>query len=136
MSRATPSAVPAQVTSVTDGVAPEVTVVGRDSLRPGMTDRRNGLLSVLPTGSRSVAAQRRGRYSASSRAHSDRMAPDLARQLILDYTAPGDLVLDPFAKTHTFQPRCASSCLLPTGSAERRCGVLGLRTAARPHKVK
>ncbi|WP_275410125.1 TRM11 family SAM-dependent methyltransferase [Actinoplanes campanulatus] len=45
--------------------------------------------------------QRRGRYVAGSRAHPDRMAPDLARDLILDYTAPGGLVFDPFAGTGT-----------------------------------
>jgi len=54
-------------------------------------------VSVLMVGQRSLAAQRRGRYVAGSGAHPARMAPDLARALIADYTQPGDWVLDPLA---------------------------------------
>jgi modification methylase len=54
-------------------------------------------VSVLMVGQRSLAAQRRGRYVAGSGAHPARMAPDLARALIADYTDPGDWVLDPLA---------------------------------------
>ena len=54
-------------------------------------------VSVLMVGQRSLAAQRRGRYVAGSGAHPARMAPDLARALIADYSDPGDWVLDPLA---------------------------------------
>lgn len=54
-------------------------------------------VSVLMVGQRSLATQRRGRYVAGSGAHPARMAPDLARALIADYTDPGDWVLDPLA---------------------------------------
>jgi hypothetical protein len=54
-------------------------------------------VSVLMVGQRSLAAQRRGRYVAGSGAHPARMAPDLARALIDDYTQPGGWVLDPLA---------------------------------------
>jgi hypothetical protein len=56
---------------------------------------------------------------------------DLMRWLVRMVTPPGGVVLEPFAKTHTFQSRCASCCLLPTGSAERRLGLFGLQTM--PH---
>jgi modification methylase len=58
-------------------------------------------VSVLMVGQRSLAAQRRGRYVAGSGAHPARMAPDLAKSLIEDYTQPGDWVLDPLAGVGT-----------------------------------
>jgi modification methylase len=54
-------------------------------------------VSVLMVGQRSLVARRRGRYVAGSGAHPARMAPDLAKALIADYTQPGDSVLDPLA---------------------------------------
>jgi modification methylase len=54
-------------------------------------------VSVLMVSQRSLAAQRRGRYVAGSGAHPARMAPDLAKDLIEDYTEPGDWVMDPLA---------------------------------------
>jgi modification methylase len=54
-------------------------------------------VSVLMVGQRSLAAQRRGRYVAGSGAHPARMVPDLAKDLIEDYTEPGDRVMDPLA---------------------------------------
>lgn len=60
-------------------------------------------VSVLMVGQRSLAAQRRGRYVAGSGAHPARMAPDLARALIADYTQPGGWVLDPLAGVGTTQ---------------------------------
>jgi modification methylase len=59
------------------------------------------LLSVILTGQRSLAVQRRGRYVTGSGAHPARMAPDLAAALIRDYTAPGELVFDPLAGVGT-----------------------------------
>ncbi|GIF01978.1 hypothetical protein Ari01nite_94420 [Paractinoplanes rishiriensis] len=73
---------------------------GRRAVLP-VRGRRDVPVSVLDVGQRSLIKQRRGRYVAGSRAHPDRMAPDLARDLILDYTAPGGLVFDPFAGTGT-----------------------------------
>lgn len=73
-----------------DGVSPDT---GHAPLRP--------LLSVIFVGQRSLAAQRRGRYVAGSTAHPARMAPELARILIEDYTRPGNLVFDPLAGTGT-----------------------------------
>ena len=58
-------------------------------------------VSVLMVGQRSLAAQRRGRFVAGSGAHPARMAPDLAKSLIEDYTDPGDWVLDPLAGVGT-----------------------------------
>jgi tRNA1(Val) A37 N6-methylase TrmN6 len=58
-------------------------------------------LSVLLVGQRSLATQRRGRYVAGSGAHPARMAPDLAAELIADYTRPGEWVLDPLAGVGT-----------------------------------
>ncbi|MEU5554144.1 hypothetical protein ABZ738_30670 [Micromonospora sp. NPDC047793] len=48
---------------------------------------------------------------------------DLPLRAIAAGCPPDGVVLDPFSKTHTFQPRCASCCLLSTGGTERRLGV-------------
>jgi SAM-dependent methyltransferase len=52
-------------------------------------------LSVWLTGQQAARAQRAGRYVPASTAHPGKMLPAIARQAIADYTAPGDLVLDP-----------------------------------------
>lgn len=52
-------------------------------------------LSVWATAQTSQHAQRTGRYLSASTAHPARMLPAIARQAILTYTGPGDLVLDP-----------------------------------------
>jgi hypothetical protein len=53
--------------------------------------------------------------------------PDLASRAT---TRPGDVIADPFLK-HTRSSRGVRvAALLPTGSAERRCGMLGLRTVS------
>jgi len=70
--------------------------VGGSSFTPATVDPALRV-SVLMVGQRSLAAQRRGRYVAGSGAHPARMAPDLAKDLIEDYTDPGDWVLDPLA---------------------------------------
>lgn len=57
--------------------------------------------SVWLVGQRSPATQRRGRYVPSSVAHRARMWPEIARQAILRYSRPGDLVLDPLCGTGT-----------------------------------
>jgi modification methylase len=77
----------APVEPVTFGESPSTPLAMDPTLR----------VSVLMVGQRSLAAQRRGRYVAGSGAHPARMAPDLARALIADYTKPSDWVLDPLA---------------------------------------
>jgi len=54
-------------------------------------------LSVLPVSQVSARAQRKERLVPASRAHPARMLPELARTLILRYTSPGDVVLDPMS---------------------------------------
>jgi hypothetical protein len=71
-------------------------VVGESPSAPATVDPTLRV-SALMVGQRSLAAQRRGRYVAGSGAHPARMAPDLAKSLIEDYTQPGDWVLDPLA---------------------------------------
>jgi modification methylase len=100
-------------------------------------------VSVLDVGRRSLVTQRRGRYVAGSRAHPDRMAPDLARDLILDYTAPGGLVFDPFAGTGTslveaaYLGRCSTGIEIERDWVSiardnlRRARLLGASGAAR-----
>jgi modification methylase len=51
--------------------------------------------SVWLVGQRSAAAQRRGRYIPESAAHPARMWPEIARQAVVRYSRPGDLVADP-----------------------------------------
>jgi modification methylase len=99
--RASDEASPGLAEPATRCVAVDATAA--DDGHAGPAVRRHGdvPVSVLDVGRRSLVTQRRGRYVAGSRAHPDRMAPDLARDLILDYTAPGGLVFDPFAGTGT-----------------------------------
>ena len=52
-------------------------------------------LSVWLTGQRPSRAQRGDRYVPASVAHPGKMMPAIATKAITDYTAPGDLVLDP-----------------------------------------
>ncbi len=52
-------------------------------------------LSVWPSAQMPARAQRVGRYLPESVRHPARMLPAIARTAITEYTAPGDLVLDP-----------------------------------------
>jgi len=52
-------------------------------------------LSVWLTAQRTARTQRGDRYVPASTAHPGKMLPAIAAQAITDYTAPGDLVLDP-----------------------------------------
>ncbi len=52
-------------------------------------------LSVWLTGQQPSRVQRTGRYVPASVGHPGKMLPAIAAQAIADYTAPGDLVLDP-----------------------------------------
>jgi modification methylase len=52
-------------------------------------------LSVWPSAQTPARAQRVGRYLPESVRHPARMLPAIARTAITEYTAPGDLVLDP-----------------------------------------
>jgi modification methylase len=52
-------------------------------------------LSVWLTGQQSSRTQRSDRYVPASVAHPGKMMPSIATKAITDYTAPGDLVLDP-----------------------------------------
>ncbi len=52
-------------------------------------------LSVWLAGQQPSRLQRTGRYVPASMAHPAKMLPVIAAQAIADYTAPGDLVLDP-----------------------------------------
>jgi SAM-dependent methyltransferase len=51
--------------------------------------------SVWQVGDRPARVQRRGRYLPASTAHPGKMLPALAREAILRFTRPGELVLDP-----------------------------------------
>lgn len=69
---------------------------------PTGPDRRSTTpMSPAPPERRGLVARRRGRYVAGSAAHPARMAPDLAADLIADYSDVGDWVCDPFAGTGT-----------------------------------
>jgi DNA modification methylase len=52
-------------------------------------------LSVWPSAQRPARVQRVGRYLPESVRHPARMLPAIARTVITEFTAPGDLVLDP-----------------------------------------
>ncbi len=52
-------------------------------------------LSVWLAGQQPSRLQRAGRYVPASMAHPGKMLPAIAAQAVADYTAPGDLVLDP-----------------------------------------
>jgi modification methylase len=58
-------------------------------------------LAVWPVGQRSAQYQRAGRYHPDCAAHPGKMLPDLARRIIVEYSAPGALVVDPMAGTGT-----------------------------------
>ncbi|MGH9076447.1 MAG: TRM11 family SAM-dependent methyltransferase [Acidimicrobiales bacterium] len=58
-------------------------------------------LAVWPVGQRSAQYQRAGRYHPDCAAHPGKMLPDLASQIVVEYSQPGSLVVDPMAGTGT-----------------------------------
>lgn len=58
-------------------------------------------LAVWPVGQRSAQYQRAGRYHPSCTTHPGKMLPDLARRIVVEYSQPGALVVDPMAGTGT-----------------------------------
>ena len=58
-------------------------------------------LAVWPVGQRSAQYQRAGRYHPDCAAHPGKMLPDLARRIVVEYSQPGALVVDPMAGTGT-----------------------------------
>jgi modification methylase len=97
-------------------------------------------LSAWPTAQQLAAAQRAGRYLASSTAHPAKMLPAIARHAITAYSRPGDLVLDPMCGIGTtlveavhlgrhaigveLEPRWADLARANTAHA-RTCGATG-----------
>src|SRR6266545_7379277 len=52
-------------------------------------------LAVWPCANTSPQYQRAGRYLPASTAHPAKMAPELARRIVAEYSRPGELVADP-----------------------------------------
>ena len=52
-------------------------------------------LAVWPVAQTSAQYQRAGRYLPESTAHPGKMLPELARRIVIEYSQPGALVLDP-----------------------------------------
>lgn len=65
--------------------------------RPEARDLGKLPVNVLLVGQQVSLAQRKSRYVAASMRHPGKMLPELARQLIAAYTAPGDWILDPMS---------------------------------------
>ncbi|HZT67371.1 MAG TPA: DNA methyltransferase [Acidimicrobiales bacterium] len=58
-------------------------------------------LAVWPVAQQTAPVQRAGRYLSGSTAHPGKMLPALAARIITEYSAPGDLVVDPMCGTGT-----------------------------------
>lgn len=54
-------------------------------------------VNVWLCGQVSSQKQRAGRYTVESNAHPAKMLPEIARRILLTYSRPGDLILDPMA---------------------------------------
>lgn len=54
-------------------------------------------LALWPVAQVSPQYQRAGRYDSASAAHPGKMLPALASRIVVEYSAPGDCVLDPLA---------------------------------------
>ena len=68
-------------------------------------------LSVWPCAQTTAQYQRAGRYVPESSEHPGKMLPELARRIVEEYSAPGDLVVDPM---------CGIGTTLVEGAALRR----------------
>jgi hypothetical protein len=95
--------------------------------------------NLVPLGHAHTAAHPKGRnlgdvWTIATRPYrGSHVAPfplDLPLRAIAAGCPPGGVVLDPFSKTHTFRPRCASCYLLPTG------GVAQLLAAAAGQRAR
>lgn len=58
-------------------------------------------IAVWPSAQETAKHQRCKRYVPESKQHPAKMLPDLARRIIEEYSAPGDLVVDPMAGSGT-----------------------------------
>jgi modification methylase len=65
--------------------------------RPSPTATGEVPLALWPVAQRTAQAQRAGRYLPEVAAHPGKMLPELARRIISEYSAPGELVCDPLA---------------------------------------
>ena len=54
-------------------------------------------LAIWPVAQSTAQWQRAGRYLAGCARHAGKMLPELARRIVVEYSAPGDLVCDPLA---------------------------------------
>lgn len=58
-------------------------------------------LAIWPVAQTTAQCQRAGRYLPACAQHPGKMLPELARRIITEYSAPGQLVVDPLAGTGT-----------------------------------
>jgi DNA modification methylase len=69
---------------------------------PARCRRRDPVpLAIWPVGQTAPKYQRAGRYHPGCAAHPGKMLPALARRIVSEYSAPGNLVCDPLAGTAT-----------------------------------
>lgn len=74
----------------------------RPSTRPSkLSSRPDVPLALWPVAQTAAQYQRAGRYLAASSAHPGKMLPALAARILTEYSAPGELVLDPMAGSGT-----------------------------------
>jgi modification methylase len=70
-------------------------------------------LAVWPCAQTTGFQQRRGRYVSQSIRHPGKMLPELARRIVLEYSQPGDLIVDPMCGVGT--------TLVEAATLDRRC---------------
>jgi hypothetical protein len=89
-SKDTPTHTPAWVCTAASPLA--ATLAAGDATRP---------VALWPTGQRSDAAQRAGRYAPDAPRHPARLMPDTAARIIAEYSQPGQKVLGLFCGSGT-----------------------------------
>ena len=86
-------------------------------------------LAVWPVAQTTAQWQRAGRYLPACSQHPGKMLPELARRIVVEYSAPGELVVDPLAGIGT---TVAEAALLGRQGRRRRArGPLGCSSPRR-----
>ncbi len=68
---------------------------------PDPAPGRDVPLGIWPVAQQSAQVQRTGRYLPECAEHPGKMLPELARRIVAEYSAPGELVCDPMAGVGT-----------------------------------
>ena len=72
-------------------------------------------LGVWPVAQRTAQYQRAGRYLPACTRHPGKMLPELARRIVVEYSDPGDLVVDPMCGIGTTLAEAALLCRRAVG---------------------